>query len=88
MTVHHDRFLQRVLPVHTRPTAATSPKPRIYGTVQPEFAALAPCVPAMPSAECSRCGRHAPLALPELRLIRIDASIIRRAGERCPMATP
>lgn len=59
---------------------------RGIGVVRPEFEAMAPCVPGMPTAECAKCARHAPLARYERTRIRIDASILERTDGRCPMA--
>lgn len=92
MTIHQDRRMAQMCTFLAVPKKVGKCKlrgeapERGIGVVRPEFAAMAPCVPSLPTGECDRCARHAPKTIYVRRLIRIDASILERTDGRCPMA--
>ncbi len=51
------------------------------------FAGPTPCAPAAPGLECASCRRHQPAVANQhdRRTLAIDASTLRRDGERCRM---
>jgi len=91
MSIHQDRRMEQMCAFLVVPKKVGRCKvngwvsDRELGRVSPDFAVMAPCVPAMPTDECLRCARHAPRAIYVRRLIRIDASTLQRTSGRCPM---